>query len=268
MNNKAFGSARDDLFNTERLCAALGSAAEGLSLTVLDVCDSTNNEAKRMAVAGSPSPAIIAANTQTAGRGRLGRSFYSPSQTGLYFSILYPTQAPLQSAVSLTGAAAVAVMRALCKTAGKQTAIKWVNDLYLEGKKVCGILAEALTGGSEVRQTYLIIGIGVNLSTVDFPTELSVKAGSVNSENVTRAELIAAIWRELSPYLIDPNDRSWLADYRAHSMVIGKEIEWSHGEERHAGIAVGITEDGALEVRLPNGEMTLLRTGEISVKVR
>ncbi|MBE6554301.1 MAG: biotin--[acetyl-CoA-carboxylase] ligase [Ruminococcaceae bacterium] len=252
----------------ERIIEALGAACEEVSIIALEECGSTNDEAKKIALDGVVQPVLIVAERQTAGRGRLGRSFYSPARTGLYFSILYPTQASLQSAVSVTGAAAVAVMRAIRSTAGKQTAIKWVNDLYLDGKKVCGILTEALTGIGADARTYLIVGIGVNLTTEHFPTELSEIAGAVGGACPSRAELLAEIWRALSRYLNDPSDRSWLEDYRTHSMVLGRQIEWIRGEERRQGIAEAITEDGELEVLLSSGERELLRTGEISVRLK
>ena len=158
----------------------------------------------------------------------MGRSFYSPEKTGVYFSILQTVTKPLQSAVSLTGAAAVAVMRAIRAQTGRQCQIKWVNDLYLDGKKVCGILAEALSGLEEGTQQ-VILGIGVNLCTEEFPEELIDKAGSLHGRETTRVDLIASIWRELSPFLQNFEDRSWLPDYRAYSMVIGKEITWLRG---------------------------------------
>ncbi|MBR3895089.1 MAG: biotin--[Clostridia bacterium] len=257
-----------DLLTRERISEALGEACAEVSIVAFEECGSTNDEAKKMAIEGISYPALIVAERQSAGRGRLGRSFYSPSRTGLYFSVLYPTREVLQNAVSVTGAAAVAVMRAIRSTAGKQTEIKWVNDLYLDGKKVCGILTEALTGIGSDGKTCLIVGIGINLTTEAFPEELSEIAGAVGGTRTSRADLLAEIWRELSPFLKHPADRSWLEDYRTHSMVLGRQIEWIRGEERRQGIAAAITEDGELEVLLPSGARELLRTGEISVKVR
>lgn len=226
--------------------------------------DSTNSEAKRLALTGLNTPALITAESQTAGRGRLGRSFYSPAESGAYFSILFPTSAPLQSAVSLTGAASVAVMRAIRDLTGKQTAIKWVNDLYLGGKKVCGILAEALSAQKGLH--HLILGIGINLSTSDFPLDLCDKAGSLET-TVSRALLISAVWRELKPFLYDLSSRAWLDDYRTHSCVIGKPIVWTHGSEPRQGVALGINQNGELLVQSTSGTLETLRTGEISVKV-
>ena len=253
-----------DRLNRESLQAALGAEAQGLSLYVFDQLDSTNNEAKRIAEGQPDADALIVAEQQTAGRGRLGRSFYSPLGTGVYFSLLHRVSEPLENAVSVTSAAAVAVMRAIRRICGKQTEIKWVNDLYLHERKVCGILTEAVCFGGS---TFVIVGIGINLSTVEFPNELCLKAGSLDAHDVSRAALIAAIWQDLKLFLYDPADRTWLEDYRAYSCVIGRPIVWTRGEESRSGVALAIDENGALEVLLPNGEHELLRTGEISVRV-
>ena len=250
-----------DALTTERLAAAIKDT--GLHLCVLTRVDSTNDHAKRMALEGAQTPLLVTANEQTAGRGRMGRTFYSPAETGAYFSILYEPRMPLESAVSVTGAAAVAVMRAIRRLSGRQTAIKWVNDLYWNDKKVCGILAEALSGPEPGRQR-VILGIGINLSTEVFPADLINKAGSLHA-NLTRTALIAAVWHELRGYLEDPTDFSWLEDYRATSMVIGRPIEWRDAEGVHRGTACGINARGELEVCSEGGELSVLRTGEISV---
>lgn len=252
----------NDRFDLEALALALGEDAP--VLCVMECTDSTNEQAKRMAIAGERRTALIAAAEQIAGRGRLGRSFYSPSETGVYFSILLTVTKPLQNAVSLTGAAAVAVMRAIRAQTGQQCAIKWVNDLYLNGKKVCGILAEALSG-LETGTQQVILGIGVNLYTEKFPEELIEKAGSVHGKKIARVDLIAAIWRELQPFLQNFEDRTWLPDYRAHSMVIGRNIIWREGELSHRGYAVDVNGEGELIVRRRDGQEQVLRTGEISI---
>ena len=193
----------------------------------------------------------------------MGRSFYSPADTGVYFSLLYGAVGEMETALSVTSAAAVAVMRAIRRLCGKQTDIKWVNDLYLNGKKVCGILTEAISGLGSTPQ--IIVGIGINLCTEEFPTELRGKAGSLKARGLSRAALIAEVVQELLPYLQDPANDSWLADYRAHSCVIGRPICWKTATESCSGIATGIDRRGALEVQLPDGSTDCLRTGEISV---
>ncbi len=253
-----------ETLNAEALRLALGKDGDGVALLVHEEIDSTNTEAKRLSAQGYVGRAIIAAERQSAGRGRMGRSFYSPERTGAYFSILYTPNAALGDAVRITSAASVAVMRAIRTLTGKQTLIKWVNDLYLDSKKVCGILTEAVTCavGSQI-----IVGIGVNLSTALFPDELAGVAGSLNSSDVTVCELIAEIFRELLPYLDYPEDRSWLADYRAFSCVLGREITWMRGEERFCGVARDVDADGALLVTCSDGAEERLHTGEISIRL-
>ena len=178
--------------NAPRVCKnalikALGESFNAVTVRVFDEIDSTNTEAKRMVADGFKADAILVAHTQTAGRGRMGRSFYSPAQTGAYFSILHTLDTPLCDAVAITSAASVAVMRAIRTLAGIQTDIKWVNDLYYNGKKICGILTEAVSAGESI---HVIVGIGINLDTADFPEELKAIAGSLNAK-IDTAALIA-----------------------------------------------------------------------------
>ena len=252
-----------DVLNRESVLAALGKDAPSFRVCVYDTVDSTNSEAKRQVMGGETSPTLLVATTQTAGRGRLGRSFFSPS-SGVYCSFLYPFRVSADRAVSVTGAAAVAVMRAIRACTGIKTEIKWVNDLYYEEKKVCGILAESLVGASAERM--LVLGIGVNLRTREFPEELATIARGLESD-VTRAELIAEIGRQLLPFLEDPENDTWLADYRAHSCVIGRPIEWSDGTRHMRGLATGINDRGELETVDEDGHAHVLRTGEISVRL-
>ena len=252
-----------DVLNRDSLLEALGDEAASLRVCVYDAVDSTNSEAKRQAIMGETAPALLATEVQTAGRGRLGRSFFSPNSS-VYFSVLYPFRASPDCVVSITSAAAVAVMRAIRICTGTQTQIKWVNDLYHQEKKVCGILAESLVGLSE--QSMLVLGIGVNLRTRKFPAELARIAGTLEG-SVSRAALIAEIYRQLRPFLEHPEDGSWLDDYRVHSCVIGQAIEWSDGTQRVRGTAVGINARGELETVDGTGRAHVLRTGEISVRL-
>lgn len=231
---------------------------------VLEECSSTNTLARQMAVDAPDCSALIVAHRQTAGRGRLGRSFHSPAETGVYFSILRPQKGPLSDALSVTCAASVAVMRAIFEATGIQTQIKWVNDLLLNEKKVCGILTEAVTVGEN---TTLIVGIGVNLRPMEFPSELSQIAGSLEQSTLPRANFIASITAKLLPYLDDPSDKSWLEDYRRHSCIFGKTLlRIENGISREC-VAQEIDERGRLLLRHPNGETELLQSGEISIRI-
>lgn len=253
--------------NATRVCknaliCALGAQFEGVSVHVFDEIDSTNTEAKRMVANGFFGDALLVAHTQTAGRGRMGRSFYSPNGTGAYFSILHTLDTPLCDAVAITSAASVAVMRAIRNLSGIQTQIKWVNDLYYHDKKVCGILTEAV---STREGTHVVVGIGINLDTADFPKELASIAGSLGT-GINVNELIAQIQREIIGYLKAPNNREWLADYRAHSCVLGRRVTWTEGEFTRIGIAESIDGDGALLIKTDQNELVRLHTGEISLR--
>lgn len=234
----------------------------GVDVRRYELIDSTNNEAKRLIQAGAKGPLLLVADSQSAGRGRQGKSFYSPPGTGLYMTLAIHHDGPLSSAVTVTSAAAVAVCRAVREVLGIPLDIKWVNDLYFQGKKCCGILVEAVEGGKA-----LVIGIGVNLQTEAFPPELSPTATSLHIAGDQRAALAAAITRELLSLTADLDGRSWLSDYRAWSIVPGREIRyWQNGQPREAR-AMEIDDSGALWVQHPDGSRALLQSGEITLRM-
>ena len=182
----------------------------------------------------------------------------------MYFTLLHRVTADAADAVTLTCAAAVAAMRGILRATGVQTEIKWVNDLLLDGRKVCGILSESVTSPDGDR--YVIIGTGINLRPIDFPSELREIAGSIGSTEATRADLIAAVTAELMPSLADPHSRAWHADYVSSSCVIGKRIRWGREQDWKFGEAVGIDGNGRLLVRADNGEIATLDSGEITLR--
>ena len=246
-----------------RLVSLLGERAAQYTVRCFSEIDSTNTEAKRMALAGESRRAILLAERQSAGRGRMGRDFYSPTG-GLYCSLLCPVEGALADVVPLTGAVAVAVRRAIKTKTGIDTAIKWVNDLYLGNRKVAGILAEAVSTGEA---TYLVIGIGVNLTATDFPPELADRAGSLMTEGLTPEALLAAIVSEIEPFLDHPESREWLTDYRRHSNVIGREVLYTQNGETFSALAEDVGRDGELILRTPDGKRALLRTGEVTIRL-
>ena len=255
-----------DVLSNDTLCHAMGALSARFPVYVHPSLDSTNAEAKRLAANGVRH-AVVVAEAQTQGRGRMGRSFYSPDGTGVYFSILYTFSEPIANAVTVTTACATAVMRAIRRVCKKQTAIKWVNDLYLDGKKVCGILAESVLDPSRPTEYPIIIGIGINLRDGDFPPELAEIAGALCSD-ASRADLITAVLEELLPYLDCPADRSWLGDYKNCSCVLGKPIVWHQNGDTHQGIAVDVDENGALIAEDSQGARVVLFSGEISVRTK
>ena len=249
--------------STELLREVLGDMP--LELCVLETVDSTNAEARRAVLSGACLPTAFFADAQTAGRGRMGRDFYSPSDTGIYCTLLLPMRDVQADTVSLTAIAAVAVRRAILRVIGVETAIKWVNDLYYGDRKVCGILAETAVQNEE---RFLILGVGINLCTRDFPEELSSIAGSLLSEGKgLRNRLAATLISELYESLSQTNDLSWLGEYRACSNILGRPIRYTEQGKDAFGVAESIDEKGRLVVRREDGGIDVLASGEISVRL-
>lgn len=227
--------------------------------------DSTNTQAKRLINEGKNNTMLIICDEQTAGRGRQGKSFYSPALTGIYMSFVTHPMTALQNAVTATTAAAVAVCRAVERLTDKKPKIKWVNDVYLDGKKICGILTEAVSDFETQTVNSVIIGIGMNIKTIDFPDD--VENASCLGANVRRADLIAAIADEL--YRINSSEYNDFIDYyRSHSMIIGEKINFIKNGRITPAAALEIDEAGGLVVQLESGERTTLRSGEISIRKR
>lgn len=225
--------------------------------------DSTNNVAKRIIAEGEDDVLLVVGEEQTAGRGRQGKSFYSPGGTGIYMSLVVHPMIELQNAVTATTAAAVAVCRAIESLTDKKPMIKWVNDVYLNGKKICGILTEAVTDFETQTVSSIIIGIGINLTTKDFPRD--VQNASCLNADVKRAELIGAVANELNR-IVNSGYGEFMEYYRAHSLVVGEDIVFIKNGVSTPARAVGIDDFGGLEVELADGTHYTLRSGEITVR--
>lgn len=229
------------------------------------VIDSTNNEAKRLANDSGGKSMLLVAEEQTNGRGRQGKSFYSPPLTGIYMTLVTHPMSRLANAVTATTAASVAVCRAVEELTQLKPKIKWVNDVYLDGKKICGILTEAITDFETQTVSSVIIGIGMNIKTIDFPSEVE-NAASLNV-NISRVKLIACIANHLNRILCCDYSE-FITYYRSHSMIIGEQIHFIKNAKVMPATAMDIDDTGGLVVRLENGEITTLRSGEISIRRR
>ena len=238
-------------------------------MEIHETLDSTNNRAKTLAAQGAAHGLLVAADSQSGGRGRRGRNFFSPGASGIYVSfILRPKVSPEQASL-LTSLAAVAAARAIETLAPADVKIKWVNDLYLGGKKICGILSEAgmdmETGGLD----YAVVGIGVNVLPMEFPPELSGIATSIGNETgktVSRNRLIAEIANQLENLYGDLETGNFLEESRRRSNVIGRKVQVFEGGRSYPAEALGIDEKGKLIIRSPEGE-THLGFGEVSLKL-
>lgn len=240
---------------------------EKLNIRIFDVIDSTNSEAKRMAkeCADGFSPTLLVAKEQTAGRGRLGRSFVSRRDGGIFMTLLYIANAPLESAVSITTAAAAVVAQAIESVTGRDMKIKWVNDIYDGQGKVCGILAETASVGSRLA---VIVGIGINTGISDFPEELKGVASSIGELDGQEGLLIAKITDGLLACAERPNDRSYMTAYRERFMLTDKSVDLIVGGERTgSGRVVGVDDNGGLLLLLDGqNDVTVIRSGEVSVR--
>lgn len=241
--------------------------------------DSTNTEAKRIlngeGAIKAQTPFVLIANSQTAGRGRQGRAFYSPADTGIYMSVVQEISEDFSDSDIITVKAAVAVAEAIKAITGVDTQIKWVNDLYLNGRKVCGILAESvfrLYKGTEnlyendTLKRYIIIGIGINISTDVFPREIENIAGSIDvsaSEKVKSAICDAIVNNII--YSKD-NKSSVIQKYKKRSIVLGKDVTFCKNDILYVGNAFDINDKGELLVMDTDGVQHVLQSGEISLK--
>lgn len=226
----------------------------------VDTVPSTNAAVKALASNGAPEGTAMIAGCQTQGRGRLGRTFFS-EEGGLYLSVLLRPERPASDLMTLTARTAVCVRQAIIDVCSIDTQIKWVNDLYLHGKKVCGILTELV--GSE--NPAAVVGIGINCDQTAFPEELRDIASSLHAETgrqIDKEALAAAILRNLSSVFEMP----WLDTYRSACVNIGKPVKVLSPQGEKDAFAVDITDTAALTVRYPDGTTEDLSTGEISIR--
>ncbi len=233
-----------------------------MELHYFDTLPSTSKTAAVAAAEGAGHLYTVVAATQSAGRGRLQRSFHSP-RGGLYFSTVLRTSLTPAAYGAITPYAALAVHRAILRVCGVRTEIKWVNDLLLDGKKLCGILAES--GVDRMGAPYVILGIGINTGSEALPAELRDIACSLPFED--KDCLLHAVLAELSDVEHALQVGSWLAEYRAASAVLGREITVIKNDERRLAYAEDILPSGALLVRYSDTEREALCVGEISLRL-
>lgn len=256
-----------DLLELAAIRAALGEHPWRGQIELLPTVDSTNNYLKTLGASGAPHGTVALAETQTGGRGRLGRSFDSAPGAGIYLSVLLRPACPPQALMTLTAQAAVATRRAIRAVTGAEAGIKWVNDLVLNGRKLCGILTELSIEAESGLVSYAVVGVGVNCNRPeeDYPPALRETVGSLLSETGTRVDrnaLAAAMIRELSalPTL------DWRAEYRAACVNLGKDVQiLAPGQPLRIGKALDVGPDAELMVQTENG-VEPIQSGEVSVR--
>ena len=242
------------------------------SYYLFDETESTNEEIISRANQGASEGTLAVALKQTKGQGRSGRSFFSPNAGNLYMSFLLR---PLSSTPMslLTPAAAVATRRAINRVLGISTQIKWVNDLYLDDKKVCGIIAKAMNI-DDANRMYVVIGIGINVHTPneeipdDIPNYGTLLDYSTNLEQEDIIpKLCAALYSEYMKIYTDIDDVDFMNEYRSASNVIGKEVTYISGDKQIKVTVCDIDDEGSLIVTDENGNNVKYRDGEIRIKL-
>ena len=251
---------------------------EKYNINIYSELDSTNTRLRKDALNGAPEGTVVIAERQSGGRGRLGRSFFSPPHGGIYMSILLrpllsvPGLLP-SDAVMITSAAAVAVCRGIEEITSKVVQIKWVNDVYYQNKKICGILTEGSVSLEANGFDYIIVGIGINVLGCELPDELKNIVGALY--NTSDQEYTNRIRHRITARVLEhffdiyrSGLRDFVPEYRRRSLVLGKNINVIHGETVRPGKAVAVNDDCSLCVQFDNGKTENISSGEISIRLR
>ncbi|MFD0897028.1 biotin--[acetyl-CoA-carboxylase] ligase [Loigolactobacillus binensis] len=255
-----------DLLSAPVIRQTLNAALKTLPLNIYQQLPSTNQTAKKAAADNLATPQVFIADQQTAGYGRYGRTFVSPEQKGIYLSLLLQPTQPLADVGLLTTAVATAVFRAIKDTTGIEVDIKWVNDLYYQGKKICGILSEAITDFESQQISHLVIGIGLNFAaSATIPTALQAKVGALfqGQPPLTRNQLIGAILNQFFDLFQTYQNGAFLTEYRAHSLLLGHQVSLQQGQQTVMGTVTDINNNGELVLTTATGPQTF-SSGEVT----
>ncbi|QEY33910.1 biotin--[acetyl-CoA-carboxylase] ligase [Caproiciproducens galactitolivorans] len=261
--------ARPDKITPEEIALGLKTKLLAKRIDCYDRIDSTNEEAKRKALAGAPDGSLFVAEEQTGGKGRLGRSWTSPAGQGLWFTVLLRSSLLPSQAANITLLAGLAVCRAIQRNTGCAAMIKWPNDIVIESKKVCGILTEMAAEMDRIE--YMAVGIGVNVNNENFPEELSVKATSLRLESgsfIRRVPLLQEILFELETVLKDfpLHTESLLREYKSRCVSLNRRVGFIRENRKMVGVAEDISPSGELIVRCDDGTKFPISSGEVTVQ--
>ena len=265
-------SAQTDILSEQGIRKYLRSEITDMGISVMDAAASTNALVREKANMGAPESYVVIANEQTAGRGRLNRSFFSPKDTGIYMSLLLrPRNYSAKQAVRITSMAAVAVCEAIEAVSDEKAEIKWVNDIFVRGKKVCGILTEGSFNLENGLLEYAVLGVGINIyqPSGGFPEEISSIAGSVFQENQNdvKNRLVSEFLNRFYGYYTASCQTDYVRHYRNRSFAIGKQITLISDKEPKNAVVIGIDEECRLLVRYSDGTEHCCSSGEISIRL-
>ncbi|MBQ8280821.1 MAG: biotin--[Lachnospiraceae bacterium] len=237
--------------------------------------DSTNTALKAMAGDYPDKDVLLVAKTQTGGRGRMGRSFSSP-EGGIYMSLLLHPDIPASESLFLTTAMAVAVSKAVEGVCGRETSIKWVNDVFMDGKKICGILTEAKINSESLKPDYTVVGVGINVEEPEngFESELKDIAGAIypygNAPSGIKDALMTEVIKIFYMYYEQMAEKAYFEEYKKRSCLIGKEVRvvdnvLNPGQTENA-VVLDINEKCHLIVKYQDGTVKALSSGDVSIR--
>lgn len=243
----------------------------GRNVLYFSETDSTNTRAKRLGEEGAVHGTLTVAERQTKGKGRRGRRWESPPGSSIYMSILLRPDVLPDQASMLTLVMAQSVAEAVRSATGLEAFIKWPNDIVVNGKKVCGILTEMSTEMERIN--YVVIGVGINVNTENFPEELAETATSLyleNGEKQLRARLAAEVLKKFEGYyklFVESGNLSGMQE-RYNRLLVnrGREVRVLEPGHEYDGQAIGINETGELLIRIENGKIRKVYAGEVSVR--
>ncbi|MGN0621988.1 MAG: biotin--[acetyl-CoA-carboxylase] ligase [Porcipelethomonas sp.] len=270
VSNKGYALKKTPYIITESSIRKFLPGNDSRRLYVFDSIDSTNNCAKELARQGAPNGTAVISDMQTAGRGRMGRTFCSPPGKSIYMSVVLRPDTSMEESQLITSCVAAAAADAVDRICGTDIKIKWVNDLFLGGKKICGILTEASVSFESGTLDFAVVGIGINVRSVRdvFDSELLKTASSLEDETgriFDRSQIIAAVLENIDIYMCNMSSGSFLNEYRRRSFIIGNHVSVTkNGNEREA-LAVGISANAGLEVEYSDGTREILNSGEARI---
>ena len=263
-------SAKTDILSSQGIQKYLNPEYQNMDLVVLPTACSTNALVRKKAESGAAQGYIIISNEQTQGRGRRGRDFYSPQGTGVYMSLLLrPCNYSADHAVRITTMAAVAMCEAIEEVSDEKAQIKWVNDVFVKGKKVCGILTEASFGLESGTLEYAVLGVGINVYQPKdgFPGELKETAGALfdRTRDDMKNRLTAAFLNRFMGYYLTQANTAYTDKYRERSLAVGKRISVISADQSRNAMVYGVDDDCRLLVRYEDGTTEKLSYGEIKI---
>lgn len=259
-----------EMIDPEKIESLLKTDVLARTLEYVREVDSTNNLAKERAKEGAPDGTLILADRQFAGKGRQGRGFYSPQRGGIYMSMILRPKMNVEKTPIITILAASAVCETLNVMFDLNAKIKWVNDIYVGRKKICGILTEAGYEVESAKLEYAVLGIGINLFFADFPEEINHVATCLQHHTarpIDINEIVAQVWNRFEAYYNKEDYSSALRYYRGASMVLGNTVQFEKNGETRDAVAEDIDADGSLIVRYRDGSSDTLRSGEVRIRL-